>query len=250
MAPQGIHISPVGAIPKKHKPGKYQLIMDLSSPKNFSINDGIDPALSSLLYVSIDHLSSLILSLGRGALLVKSRLQRSLSDGTYSPSGPATAWCAVERSLLIECYHLASVQHPKIFSAVADALQWILSTKGISHSLHYLDDCIMVTDSIDKALIQNNILTSTFESLGVPLEYSKLEGPSPCMTFLGIEVDADSLQLRFPSDGLSRLKYELSRCYHRRSISGRELQSLTGLLQFASKVIHPGCPFIRRLLAK
>ena len=30
--PQRIHISPVGAIPKKHKPGKNRLIMDLSSP--------------------------------------------------------------------------------------------------------------------------------------------------------------------------------------------------------------------------
>ena len=27
--PQGIHISPVGAIAKKHKLGKYRLIMDL-----------------------------------------------------------------------------------------------------------------------------------------------------------------------------------------------------------------------------
>ena len=69
------------------------------------------------------------------------------------------------------------------------------------------------------------------------------------MTFLGIEVDTDSLQLRLPSDKLSRLKYELSRCCHRRSISKRELQSLTGLLQFASKVIRPGRPFIRRLYA-
>ena len=65
---------------------------------------------------------------------------------------------------------------PKFFSEVADTLQWILSTKGITYSLHYLDDYIMVTDSLDKAFIQKDILTSTFESLGVPLEYSKLGG--------------------------------------------------------------------------
>ena len=67
---------------------------------------------------------------------------------------------------------------PKIFSTVTDGLQWIFAVKGITHSLHYLDDYIMVTDSIDKVLIQRDILTSTFESLGVPLEYYKLEGPS------------------------------------------------------------------------
>ena len=31
--PKVIHISPVGAIPKRNKPGKYRLIMDLSSPR-------------------------------------------------------------------------------------------------------------------------------------------------------------------------------------------------------------------------
>ena len=54
----------------------------------------------------------------------------------------------------------------------------------------------MITDSLDKALIQKDILTSTFESLGVYLEYSKLKGPSSCLKFLGIEVDTESLQLR------------------------------------------------------
>jgi len=29
---------------RKHAPGKWRLIVDLSSPKKFSINDGIDPS--------------------------------------------------------------------------------------------------------------------------------------------------------------------------------------------------------------
>ena len=51
--------------------------MYLSSPKNVSVNDGSDPALSSLSYVSIDHLSSLILTLGRGVLLVKADIKEA-----------------------------------------------------------------------------------------------------------------------------------------------------------------------------
>ena len=48
-------------------------MIDLSSPKNLSINDGIATELymSSLCYTSVDHLSSVILSVGKGALLVK-----------------------------------------------------------------------------------------------------------------------------------------------------------------------------------
>ena len=66
-----IHLSPPGAIPKKHKPGKWRLIVDLSSPAGASVNDGISVEWSSVAYVSIDHLSSLVLGAGTGALLVK-----------------------------------------------------------------------------------------------------------------------------------------------------------------------------------
>ena len=51
--------------------------MDLSSPKNSSVNDGIDPTLSSLSYASINHLSTLIQSLGRGAMLVKTDIKEA-----------------------------------------------------------------------------------------------------------------------------------------------------------------------------
>ena len=63
--PKGIHISPLGIIPKKNKPGKWRMIVDLSAPKGSSVNDGISPELSSLSYPSIDHLASLITSKGK-----------------------------------------------------------------------------------------------------------------------------------------------------------------------------------------
>ena len=44
----GLQCSPFGVIPKKHKPGKWRLIVDLSSPKHFSVNDGIAKELCSL----------------------------------------------------------------------------------------------------------------------------------------------------------------------------------------------------------
>ncbi len=36
------HISPFGVIPKKSKPGHWRLIVDLSSPENASVNNGIN----------------------------------------------------------------------------------------------------------------------------------------------------------------------------------------------------------------
>ena len=37
-----VHTRPIGLIPKPHCPGKFHLIVDLSAPKGFSVNDGID----------------------------------------------------------------------------------------------------------------------------------------------------------------------------------------------------------------
>ena len=60
--------SSFGVIPKRNQPGKWRLIMDLSSPDGRSINDGIDPALCSLCYVSVDDIAEAIACLGRGTL--------------------------------------------------------------------------------------------------------------------------------------------------------------------------------------
>ena len=75
----------------------------------------------------------------------------------------------------------------KIFTAVADALQWILIKQGVKIVLHYLDDFILVAGSLVEANCQKDILISTCKALGVPLEPSKLKGPATCLQFLGIE---------------------------------------------------------------
>ena len=51
--------SPIELVPK-NKPGKWHLIVDLSSPLQQNINDGISSDRSSLSYMSVDHLASLV----------------------------------------------------------------------------------------------------------------------------------------------------------------------------------------------
>ena len=123
---------------------------------------------------------------------------------------------------------------PKIFSAQADALQWILHHNGFKKGLHYLDDYVLVAKDLQSALLQKQTSVSMFEKLGVPMEVSKLEGPARCLVFLGIEFDTASMQLRLPIDKLEKLKRQLKWASFRRSIPKEELESLVGLLQFAT----------------
>ena len=58
-----VQVSPMGLVPKHHS-DKWRLIVDLSSPRGLSINDGISPAHCSLRYASIDNAVDIILALG------------------------------------------------------------------------------------------------------------------------------------------------------------------------------------------
>ena len=45
LLPVGTQLSPFGAIPKSGQPGRWRLIVDLSSPDGVSVNAGIMPEL-------------------------------------------------------------------------------------------------------------------------------------------------------------------------------------------------------------
>ena len=70
-----------------------------------------------------------------------------------------------------------------------------------------------------------------------------------CLTFLGIEFDTVNLQIRLPPEKLSNLQAGLTHAVSRKCITKKSLQSLTGLLQHATKVIRPGRAFLKRLYA-
>ena len=65
-----VHASHFGVIPKDHHPGKWQL-KDLSHPVGASMNDGIEPELCTLRYMSVDEVFKLVLHEGWNAEVEK-----------------------------------------------------------------------------------------------------------------------------------------------------------------------------------
>ena len=101
--------------------------MDLSSPAGFSTNDGISQELSSLKYTSVDHLACLINLVGRGALLVKADIKEAYQMIPVHPHDQHLLGVRWNDSYYVDRilpFGLRSA--PKIFSTVADALQWML----------------------------------------------------------------------------------------------------------------------------
>ena len=193
-----VHTSPIGLIPKGHTGTKWRMIVDLSSPSSGSVNDGISEELCSLKYASLDDAVKLVKQLGPGTQLVKMDLRDAYRMIPIHPEDQhllAIEWQGatyVDRALP---FGLRSA--PKIFSAMADAMTWILFTRGVRFVLHYLDDFLLVgpPDSSEAATARARA-EITFDDLGVPIASHKTEGPSSCVIFLGILIDTDNLRLQ------------------------------------------------------
>ena len=130
---------------------------------------------------------------------------------------------------------------PKLFNAIADALLWIMSRRGVQSAIHYLDDFLIVgpprSESCSRALATSLRLC---EELGVPIAPHKLEGPGTAISFLGIEIDTQEGVLRLPPAKLSRLRGLITTWKGRKYCIKREMLSLIGQLQHACKVISGG----------
>ena len=135
-------VSRFGAIPKANQPGKWRLmIVDLSSPNGYSVNDGIAPELCSLKYASVDQAVENILGLGQGTLLAKVDVEHAYRNIPVHPDDRILLAMRWNDKLYIDTvlpFGLRSA--PMIFSAVADAVKWIAVESGVSSLMHYLDD--------------------------------------------------------------------------------------------------------------
>ena len=66
-----IHTSPFGVIPEKSRPNKWRLILDLTSPNRYSVNDGVEKELTSPSYVLVDDVIIQVRQLGQGTMMAK-----------------------------------------------------------------------------------------------------------------------------------------------------------------------------------
>ena len=112
-----------------------------------------------------------------------------------------------------------------------------------------MDDFIVLGRTIEECQHSLVMLEQTAGDLGLVMEPSKREGPSPSLTFLGIEVDTQLMEIRLPLEKLQDLKLLLARWLGKKHCVKRELESLTGKLQHACKVVRLGRCFMRRFYA-
>ena len=250
VVPRGTQISPFGVIPKTSQPGKWRLILNLSSPDGGSVNEGIEPELCSLQYFRLDEVVRYICTMEPGALIAKLDIEAAYRMVPVHPADRLLLGMQWDGSIFLDTrlpFGLRSA--PKIFSAVADALQWVFRQNGVTWVGHYLDDYITVGPPSSPVCGDNlHHMLAVCQRLGVPVAKSKCAGPASTMVFLGFEIDTIGKTVKLPTPKLQRTLSLVKVWMGKKVCKRRELESLLGHLQHAATVVRPGRTFVRRLI--
>ena len=138
---QNLQVSPIGIIPKKAA-GEFRLIHHLSSPKDYSINDFIDPKLCSVQYTSFDEAVHLIQDLGKGCLLFKIDLKSAFRIlPVHLDDIELLGFKFNDKFYVDKCLPMGCSISCSLFEKFSTFLEHFIKSRMASGKLiHYLDD--------------------------------------------------------------------------------------------------------------
>lgn len=247
--------SPLSLVPKK-EPGAFRLIHDLSFPKGAgtSINEGISREDAVVVYDSIDTVVKLVKKFGMHALMAKTDIKDAFRLLPIHPSDRELlgfTWKNEEGQTLFfcdACLPMGLSTSCQIFERFSCALQWVMETRYNAAMSHMIDDFFFIgpADSVACSNALNNFLRVA-QDIGIPIKEEKTVLPTTRIIIYGIEIDSKNMTARLPEDKVKKIQDMLEVFRRRKKVTLQELQSLVGLLNFATAVVQPGRTFLRRL---
>ena len=144
----------------------------------------------------------------------------------------------------ISCSH-----YQRFSNALKHILQYRVGTRARSLT-NYLDDFLFL--ALVKAMCNQMIHAFLLlcQELNVPVAVEKTEWADSVMVFLGILLDGRHLTLLIPLDKQAQALKLLNDLSHKRRITVKQMQTLTGYLNFLTKAIFAGMTFTHRMYSK
>ena len=119
-------------------------------------------------------------------------------------------------------------------------------TFEIDDLLHLLDDFLFVSPTYNQCQYNLEHFISLCHQIGLPIAPDKTFRPSMTLTFAGIELDSIRSEARLPQEKVTKCVELITAFLTRKKVQLHELQSLIGLLNFATTMVTPGTAFLRR----
>ena len=137
------------------------------------------------------------------------------------------------------------------FEKLAIALQWILiykvgspSSQCVTHSGCFYF-CVPIQSSVCSVSIQFHYLC---KDLNLPIKHEKHVLPTTSANLHGLRVDSVLQNVYLPLDKCEQALGLLTKMHHRRKASLKQVQALTGTLNFATRAIPMGRSFLWHLI--
>ena len=240
--------SPLGLQPKKVQ-GEFRVIHHLSYPAGKSVNDGIPQECASVHYTSVGQAIQSILRFGKGSYLAKTDIKSAFRIVPVHPRDYHLLGFYWRGGYYYDrCLPMGCSSSCAIFEAFSTSLEWIFKKFCPQVDiLHVLDDFLIVGPSYQICNSALKILTDLCHYLGVPLAPDKTVGPVQALSFVGIFLDTVDMSASLPEDKIIKFQNTIQLLLSARSATLKQIQSLTGMLNFACGVIAPARAFSRRL---
>ena len=251
-------VSPISLIPKKSMgvviPGKWRLIFNLSWGKlwGLSVNDGIDKFDFSFNFITFKRICKLARKVGLGGFMWKADLLDAFRFVPMHPDDIPLLGYSFNDELYFEtCLPFGVRSGPGIFAAVAKAIRNV-SRIALDAPLlsNFLDDFFNIDSKENHVANAVSLVgfSDVLAILGIEKSPGKTLESANKMVILGLELDLNEQKVKVPEPRMTALKELLQEWTLRQSATKVQLQSLIGVLVFASYGVQWGRAFIRRLI--
>ena len=139
-----------------------------------------------------------------------------------------------------------------LFMEISNCLRHIMEkwSGRKNHCNNYLDDFLFSSPDEQECNQLVRTFLSVCQHLGVPVAEDKTEWTTPRIQFLGILLDGINHMLIVPEDKRLKALNLVSAMSEKKKATIKEIQILTGNLNFLGKAIVPGCAYTRLMYNK
>lgn len=212
------------------------------------MDDDIDPAFCSVNYSSFnDAISKVVDQL---ALVAKADIKSAFCLLPIHPSAFNSLSFYFNDCFYFDCcLPMGCSVFCCYFEVFSSFLEWSVShVSGTDNLIHYLDDLLFIGPaSSHESLYLFTIFRMLCRKFGVLLAEEKSVWPTTSLEYLGITIETLNMEFCLPPDKVNRLCFLVSFVIKKKKVTLRTLQSLLGLLAFATRVIAVGRVFSKRL---
>ena len=113
--------------------------------------------------------------------------------------------------------------------------------KSLNFVIYYLDNFLVIgAPSSPECTADLTTQLRVFDLLGLLVAVEKLEGPCPCLSFLGFELDLEAVVIRLPLPKLAKLQHLLKSWEKQQLCTGKDLESWSESRLMPAKWCSPG----------